>query len=79
MAKTPLVLKKPTISDVAKLAKVGKTSVSRYLNGEFDILSDSIKTHIEAAIKALDYRPNNDVNSFWFNSNLRVRVGSQTT
>jgi len=58
MAKTPRALKKPTISDVAKMAKVGKTSVSRYLNGEFEALSDSIKVHIEAAIKALDYRPN---------------------
>jgi len=58
MAKTPRALKKPTISDVAKMAKVGKTSVSRYLNGELEALSDSIKVHIEAAIKALDYRPN---------------------
>lgn len=50
--------KKPTISDVAKLAKVGKTSVSRYLNGEFDALSERIKAQIELAINILDYRPN---------------------
>lgn len=51
-------VKKPTIIDVAKLAKVGKTSVSRYLNNEFDVLSDSIKQRIGEAIKTLDYRPN---------------------
>ncbi len=50
--------KKPTISDVAKLAGTGKTSISRYLNGEYNALSDKIKAKIEAAIKALDYRPN---------------------
>ena len=29
-----------TISDVAKAAKTGKTSISRYLNGEKHLLSD---------------------------------------
>lgn len=46
-----------TISDVAKAAKTGKTSVSRYLNGEQHLLSDDLKTRIESAIKQLDYRP----------------------
>lgn len=49
--------KKTTISDVAKLAKVGKTSVSRYLNGEFHILSDDMKARIRNAITTLDYQP----------------------
>jgi len=47
-----------TISDVAKEARTGKTSVSRYLNGEFSVLSDDLKQRIEAAIKTLNYRPN---------------------
>lgn len=46
-----------TISDVAKAAKTGKTSVSRYLNGEQHLLSDDLKARIEFAIKQLDYRP----------------------
>ncbi|MEN3752870.1 LacI family DNA-binding transcriptional regulator [Mangrovibacter sp. SLW1] len=46
-----------TISDVAKAAKTGKTSVSRYLNGEQHLLSDDLKSRIESAIKQLDYRP----------------------
>lgn len=47
-----------TISDVAKYAKVGKTSVSRYLNGEQDKLSDELREKIAQAIAHLDFRPN---------------------
>ncbi|MDX6019289.1 LacI family DNA-binding transcriptional regulator [Scandinavium sp. V105_16] len=46
-----------TISDVAKAAKTGKTSVSRYLNGEKHLLSDALLARIERAIADLDYRP----------------------
>lgn len=48
-----------TISDVAKHAQVGKTSVSRYLNGEQDKLSQALQDKISQAITALNYRPNN--------------------
>lgn len=58
MVKVTNIVKKATINDVAKLAKVGKTSVSRYLNREFDVLSEAIKERIALAIKQLDYRPN---------------------
>ncbi len=46
-----------TISDVARTAKTGKTSVSRYLNGEVNVLSPDLKARIEQAIADLDYRP----------------------
>ena len=46
-----------TISDVAKAAKTGKTSVSRYLNGEKHLLSEALLARIEGAIAELDYRP----------------------
>lgn len=52
-----MLKKKVTISDVAKFAKVGKTSVSRYLNSEFDILSSDIKEKISNAIDILGYQP----------------------
>lgn len=52
------VRKHATISDVAAMAKTGKTSISRYLNGELHLLSDDLKKRIEEAIQALDYRPN---------------------
>ncbi len=47
-----------TISDVARTAKTGKTSISRYLNGEKHLLSpDALLARIEQAIADLDYRP----------------------
>lgn len=46
-----------TIRDVASAAKTGKTSVSRYLNGEKHLLSDDLKERIERAIALLDYQP----------------------
>ncbi|MDU4267840.1 MAG: substrate-binding domain-containing protein [Enterobacter hormaechei] len=45
------------MSDVAKAAKTGKTSISRYLNGEKHLLSDALLARIEQAIADLDYRP----------------------
>ena len=53
-----LSARRATISDVAREARTGKTSVSRYLNGEFGVLSPDLRARIEAAIQLLDYRPN---------------------
>jgi LacI family transcriptional regulator, kdg operon repressor len=50
--------RRATITDVAREAGTGKTSISRYLNGETGVLSPELKERIEAAIKRLDYRPN---------------------
>lgn len=47
-----------TISDVAKHAQVGRTSVSRYLNGEQDKLSEPLREKIAKAIDYLGFRPN---------------------
>ena len=52
------VPRRATISDVAREAGTGKTSVSRYLNGETNVLSADLRARIEAAITRLDYRPN---------------------
>ncbi|MCJ2375533.1 LacI family transcriptional regulator [Vibrio sp. ZSDZ34] len=46
-----------TISDVAKLAGSGKTSVSRYLNGEKNKLSIALQEQIARAIDELNYQP----------------------
>ncbi|PTB17757.1 LacI family transcriptional regulator [Trinickia symbiotica] len=54
----PGVPRRATISDVAREAGTGKTSVSRYLNGETNVLSSDLRARIEAAIERLDYRPN---------------------
>jgi len=47
-----------TINDVANKAKVSKTTISRYLNGKYEYMSESTKIRIEKAIEDLNYRPN---------------------
>jgi LacI family kdg operon repressor len=59
MSATPLaVTRRATITDVAREAGTGKTSISRYLNGEMSVLSPELRARIEAAIERLDYQPN---------------------
>jgi LacI family kdg operon repressor len=50
--------RRATITDVAREAGTGKTSISRYLNGETGVLSKDLRERIEEAIARLDYRPN---------------------
>lgn len=47
-----------TIAQVAREAGVSKTTVSRFLGGELDALSDTIRHRVEATIKRLGYQPN---------------------
>ncbi|MBR8222818.1 LacI family DNA-binding transcriptional regulator [Burkholderia ambifaria] len=54
----PSTQRPATISDVAREAGTGKTSVSRYLNGETHVLSADLRQRIETAIARLNYRPN---------------------
>ena len=49
---------KPTIADVARLAKVSKTSVSNLLNDRPAKMSSATRDRILKAIKHLDYTPN---------------------
>ncbi|QQA44211.1 LacI family DNA-binding transcriptional regulator [Pelagovum pacificum] len=46
-----------TLSDVARMANVSPAAVSRHLNGRIK-LPAATQARIDAAIKALDYRPN---------------------
>lgn len=48
-----------TIHDVAKRAEVSITTVSRYMNGNFENMSESTRQRLEQVIQELDYRPNN--------------------
>ena len=50
--------KKATITDVAREVGVSKTTISRYLNGGFEYMSDKTRQRIEAVIKELNYVPN---------------------
>ena len=47
-----------TINIVSEKAGVSKTTVSRYLNGKYEHMSEKTKLRIKAIIEELDYRPN---------------------
>jgi LacI family transcriptional regulator len=49
--------KKPTMSDVARLAGVGTMTVSRVLSGTVSVSADTAK-RVQTAIEQLKYRPN---------------------
>ncbi|RKR02651.1 LacI family transcriptional regulator [Kushneria sinocarnis] len=49
--------RRPTIHDVARDAGISKTSVSRYFGAERALLSESMRTRIEASIERLGFRP----------------------
>ncbi|MDU0968919.1 MAG: LacI family DNA-binding transcriptional regulator [Actinomycetaceae bacterium] len=46
------------MGDVAAAVGVSKTTISRYLHGEFDCMSEETRARIEQVIADLDYRPN---------------------
>ena len=52
-----MAAKKTTITDIATAAGVSKTTVSRYINGKYDLLSESARTRVEKAIQLANYRP----------------------
>ncbi|MBP2634668.1 MAG: kdgR 4 [Firmicutes bacterium] len=47
-----------TIAEVARIAGVSKSTISRYLNGLYDHMSIETKERIAQVIAELDYRPN---------------------
>lgn len=55
--------KKVTISEIAKETGVSKTTISRYLNGHYEYMSETTRKTIEAVISANRYVPNNAARS----------------
>ena len=49
--------KKVTITDIAKASGVSKTTISRYLNGRFDLMSPETRRRIESVIDVSGYQP----------------------
>lgn len=47
-----------TISDIAKAARVSKTTISRYLNGNYGYMSVETRARIEEIIEKYNYVPN---------------------
>jgi len=52
-----------TIQDIARMTSVSKATVSRYLNGKFEYMSDDTRNRISATIAETGYRPNRMANS----------------
>lgn len=50
--------KTPTIKDIAHEVGVSETTISRYLNGKYEYMSEKTKKKIEEIIKEMNYRPN---------------------
>lgn len=48
-----------TINDVAKASGVSKTTISRYLNGKYEYMSEDTRKRIQNVIEELNYRPSN--------------------
>lgn len=76
-----------TISDIAKAAKVSKTTVSRYLNGNYGYMSAETRSEIEQIIKQYNYVPNSVARTLKSRKSgmigvvvntLRYQVGAQT-
>ncbi|MFJ7746682.1 LacI family DNA-binding transcriptional regulator [Peribacillus sp. NPDC097295] len=51
-------MKAITITDVAKHAKVSKSTVSQYLNKRYEYMSEKTRKKIHEAIEELNYQPN---------------------
>lgn len=51
-------MKRVTMADVAKEAGVSKSTVSQFLNGRFEYMSEETKKKIERAVEMLSYSPN---------------------
>lgn len=76
-----------TIADIAKAANVSKTTVSRYLNGNFGYMSAETRMRIEQIIERYNYVPNSIARTLKSKKSgmigvivdsLRYQVGAQT-
>ncbi len=67
-------MEKIKLIDVAKRAKVSKSTVSQYLNDRFDYMSKATKERVEAAVKELNYAPNPIARSLKTNKTKTIGV-----
>ncbi|WP_083511783.1 LacI family DNA-binding transcriptional regulator [Alicyclobacillus acidiphilus] len=54
---------RPTIDLVARQANVSKTTVSRFLNGKFEFMSEETRRRIQRVVDELNYRPSQSARS----------------
>lgn len=68
-------MKQPTIADVAKIAGVSKTTMSRFLNQDYGHMSQQTREKITEVVKSLNYHPNRHAQSL--KSKVTKEIGVQ--
>lgn len=63
---------KLVIDDIARAAKVSKTTISRYLNGKYEYMSQETRERIKQIIEATNYRPNKLASSLKSNRSRQI-------
>ncbi|MGO2977982.1 MAG: LacI family DNA-binding transcriptional regulator [Leuconostoc mesenteroides] len=66
--------KKVTINVIAEMARVSKTTVSRFLNGKFDNMSEATKERITETIAELDYHPSRQAQALKAKNSLLIGI-----
>lgn len=66
--------KNVTISDVARAAGVSKTTVSRYINGKYSLMSEETRKRIEAVIEMSNFHPNSIAQSLKAKQSYQIGV-----
>lgn len=64
--------RKMTIDDIAHAVNVSKTTISRYLNGKYEYMSQETKERIKRAIEETNYRPNKLASSLKSNHSRQI-------
>ncbi len=63
-----------TITDVARAAGVSKTTVSRYINGRFELMSEETRKRVASVIELSNYRPSDIARSLKSRRSMTVGV-----
>lgn len=66
--------KNVTIADIARAAGVSKTTVSRYLNGKYSMMSADTRARIETVIRMSNYHPNSIAQSLRGRHSMQIGV-----
>ncbi|WAH36034.1 LacI family DNA-binding transcriptional regulator [Alicyclobacillus dauci] len=66
--------RKPTIDMVARQSEVSKTTISRFLNGKYEYMSEETRNRIQRVVDELNYRPNNFARSLKSNRSGLIGV-----
>lgn len=66
--------KNVTIADIAQASGVSKTTVSRYLNGKYNMMSADTRARIETVIRMANYHPNSIAQSLRGRRSMQIGV-----